>query len=145
MGLRNLDHVGIVVDDLTDATAFFLELGLQVEGQARVEGEWAGKVIGLDDARSDIVMLRTPDGSASIELSKFLAPEAESDAVPAPVNRRGIRHLAFLVDDLSGMVARLQARGVKLVGEMQNYRDVYLLCYVRGPEGIFVELAERIG
>jgi catechol 2,3-dioxygenase-like lactoylglutathione lyase family enzyme len=145
MGIRNLDHVGIVVDDLTDATAFFLELGLEVEGQALVEGEWAGKVIGLDDVRSDIVMLRTPDGSSSIELSKFLAPEAESDAVRAPVNRLGLRHIAFIVDDLDGMLARLGARGVQLVGEVQNYRDVFRLCYIRGPEGVFVELAERIG
>ena len=144
MGIRKMDHVGIVVGNLEAATAFFLELGLKVEGQARVEGEWAGKVIGLEDVRSDVVMLRSPDGS-SIELSKFLEPAAESDAGPARVNRVGIRHIAFLVDDLDVMVTRLRERGVQLVGEVQNYRDVYLLCYVRGPEGIFVELAERIG
>ena len=144
MGIRKMDHVGIVVGNLEAATAFFLELGLKVEGQARVEGEWAGRVIGLDDVRSDVVMLRSPDGS-SIELSKFLEPAAESDAGPARVNRVGIRHIAFLVDDLDVMVTRLRERGVQLVGEVQNYQDVYLLCYVRGPEGIFVELAERIG
>jgi catechol 2,3-dioxygenase-like lactoylglutathione lyase family enzyme len=140
-----MDHVGIVVDDLEAAIAFFVELGLEVEGRGRVEGEWVGKVIGLGDVRSDIVMLRAPDRSTSVELSKFLAPDAESDAGPAPANRLGIRHIAFIVDDLDGMVARLRGRGVELVGEVQNYQDVFLLCYVRGPEGIFVELAERIG
>jgi catechol 2,3-dioxygenase-like lactoylglutathione lyase family enzyme len=145
MGIRNMDHVGIVVNDLEAAIAFFVELGLEVEGRGRVEGEWVGKVIGLGDVRSDIAMLRTPDGSSNVELSRFLAPEAESDAGPAPANRLGIRHIAFIVDDLDGMVTRLRERGVQLVGEVQNYQDVFLLCYVRGPEGIFVELAERIG
>jgi catechol 2,3-dioxygenase-like lactoylglutathione lyase family enzyme len=145
MGIRNMDHVGIVVDDLDAAIAFFVELGLEVEGQGSVEGEWVGKVIGLGDVRSDVAMLRAPGGGTNIELSKFIRPDAEADAGPAPANRLGIRHIAFVVDDLDGMLTRLRAQGVQLVGEVQNYQDVYLLCYVRGPEGIFVELAERIG
>jgi catechol 2,3-dioxygenase-like lactoylglutathione lyase family enzyme len=140
-----MDHVGIVVDDLAAATEFFVELGLELQGEGRVEGSWVDRVVGLDGVRSEIAMLQTPDGNARIELSKFHSPPAQGGNSNARANTRGIRHVAFLVDDIDTVVAGLRARGAELVGELERYEDIYRLCYVRGPEGIIVELAEQIG
>lgn len=145
MTIQRMDHVGIVVDDLAAATAFFVELGLEVLGEMPVEGEWVDRVVGLEGIRVDIAMLETPDGHGRLELVKFHAPSSRSGDRHAPANTQGIRHLAFAVDDIDAVVAGLRARGSELVGEVQNYEDIYRLCYVRGPEGIIVELAERIG
>jgi len=140
-----MDHVGIVVDDLAAATEFFVELGLELQGEAAVEGAWVDRVIGLDGVRAEIAMLQTPDGHGRVELSKFYAPPGPGGDDHAPANTPGLRHLSFEVDDIDGAVAGLRARGAELVGEVERYRDSYRLCYVRGPEGIIVELAERIG
>jgi catechol 2,3-dioxygenase-like lactoylglutathione lyase family enzyme len=145
MGVKSFDHVGVVVDDLEAATTFFLDLGLEREGAGSVEGEWVGNVIGLDDVQAELVMVKTPDGSGKLELVKFHRPGHEEGAHPAPANRLGIRHVALVVDDLDTIVQGLRDKGIDLVGEVQNYEDTFLLCYVRGPEGIIVELAERIG
>jgi catechol 2,3-dioxygenase-like lactoylglutathione lyase family enzyme len=140
-----MDHVGIVVDDLAAATDFFLELGLELRGEALVEGSWVDRVIGVDGARSAIAMLQTPDGHGQVELTQFHTPPAQGGDPQAPANALGIRHLAFLVEDIDAVLARLRDRGVELVGELERYRDSYRLCYVRGPEGILIELAEQIG
>jgi catechol 2,3-dioxygenase-like lactoylglutathione lyase family enzyme len=140
-----MDHVGVVVDDLAAATAFFVELGLKLQGQASVEGGSVDRVVGLEGVRSEIVMLETADGHGRLELSKFHAPSGRSgDPEPAP-NTPGIRHVTFEVDDVDAAVAGVRAHGGELVGEVENYEDIYRLCYVRGPEGIIVELAEKIG
>jgi catechol 2,3-dioxygenase-like lactoylglutathione lyase family enzyme len=143
-----MDHVGIVVDDLVAAKEFFLELGFVLEGEQRVEGALVDRVVGLEGVRSDVAMLRTPDGDARVELSAFRAPTREGEDPedpPAPANAPGIRHIAFAVEDLDAAIAALPARGAELIGEVQRYEDAYRLCYVRGPEGIIVELAEPIG
>jgi catechol 2,3-dioxygenase-like lactoylglutathione lyase family enzyme len=140
-----MDHVGIVVDDLAAATQFFIELGLELEGEASVGGDWVDRVIGLEGVRSDIAMLKTPDGQGRIELSKFHSPATHSGDRQAPANTLGLRHVSFAVKDIDALVAGLRARGAELVGELERYKDIYRLCYVRGPEGIIVELAERIG
>jgi catechol 2,3-dioxygenase-like lactoylglutathione lyase family enzyme len=140
-----MEHVGIVVDDLAAATAFFVELGLKLQGEAPVEGGWVDRVVGLEGVRAESAMVETPDGHGRLELAKFHAPSGGGGARHAPANTPGIRHLAFAVDDLDALVARLRARGAELVGEVERYEDRYRLCYVRGPEGIIVELAERIG
>ena len=145
MTIERMDHVGIVVDDLAAAVEFFVELGLELQGEGSVEGAWADRIIGLDGVRSDIAMLQTPDGHARVELSKFHAPSGPVGDRHAPANTPGIRHVAFAVDDVDAVVARLRARGAELVGEVEQYEDSYRLCYVRGPEGIIVELAEEIG
>jgi catechol 2,3-dioxygenase-like lactoylglutathione lyase family enzyme len=145
MAIQRMDHVGIVVDDLAAAVEFFVELGLELRGEATVEGGWVDRVVGLEGVRAEIAMLETPDGHSRVELSKFHAPPARGGDGPAPANTLGIRHLSFAVDDLDGVLAGLQARGAELVGEVERYKDSYLLCYVRGPEGIIVELAEEIG
>jgi catechol 2,3-dioxygenase-like lactoylglutathione lyase family enzyme len=145
MAVERMDHVGIVVRDLAGAVAFFVELGLERDGEATVEGDWVDRVIGLEGVRTQVAMLRTPDGHSRIELAQFHAPPAAEADAPAPANRLGIRHIAFAVEDLDGVLARLRARGATLVGEVENYRDIYRLCYVRGPDGIIVELAERLG
>jgi catechol 2,3-dioxygenase-like lactoylglutathione lyase family enzyme len=145
MTVQRMDHVGIVVEDLAAATAFFVELGLELQGEGSVEGDWVDRVVGLDGVRSDIAMLETPDGHSRVELAKFHAPSAEGGERHAPANMLGIRHLTFAVDDVDDTVARLRAHGAELVGEVERYGDSYRLCYVRGPEGIIVELAERIG
>jgi catechol 2,3-dioxygenase-like lactoylglutathione lyase family enzyme len=145
MTIQRLDHVGIVVDDLAAATEFFVELGLELRGEGSVEGRWVDRVVGLDGVRAEIAMLQTPDGQGRIELTRFQAPSAEGGNGLAPANTRGIRHLAFAVDDIDAAVAGLRARGAELVGELERYKDSYRLCYVRGPEGIIVELAEQIG
>jgi catechol 2,3-dioxygenase-like lactoylglutathione lyase family enzyme len=144
MAIQRMDHVGIVVDDLAAATAFFLELGLELEGEARVEGDWVGRVIGLEDVRSDIVMLRTPDGHGCIELSAFHTPQSPESPGPQPANIVGLRHVSFAVDDVDEVVARLRPHGAELVGEVLRYEDSWRLCYVRGPVGVLVELAQPL-
>ena len=140
-----MDHVGIVVDDLPAAIAFFQELGLRLEGEATVEGSWVDRIVGLAGVRSDIAMLQTPDGHSSLELTKFQSPPAPARDPCASPNALGIRHITFAVDGIDDLVARLQARGGELVGEIGQYEDIYRLCYLRGPNGIIIELAERIG
>jgi catechol 2,3-dioxygenase-like lactoylglutathione lyase family enzyme len=140
-----MDHVGIVVDDLASARAFFVALGLTLQGEGPVEGDWVDRVVGLEGVRAEIAMLETPDGYARIELSTFRAPSGPAGDGQAPANTPGIRHIAFAVDDIDAVVTRLRAHGAELVGEVQRYEDSYLLCYLRGPEGIIVELAEQIG
>jgi catechol 2,3-dioxygenase-like lactoylglutathione lyase family enzyme len=145
MTVQRMDHVGVVVEDLAAATAFFVELGLELRGEASVEGDWVDRVVGLDGVHSDIAMLETPDGHSRVELTKFHAPPAQGGERHAPPNALGIRHLTFEVDDVDGAIARLRTHGAELVGEVERYGDSYRLCYIRGPEGIIVELAERIG
>jgi catechol 2,3-dioxygenase-like lactoylglutathione lyase family enzyme len=145
MTIQRMDHVGIVVDDLPAATAFFVELGLKLQGEGPVEGGWVDRVVGLEGVRAEIAMMENPDGHARLELSKFHTPSGSGGDRHAPANAPGIRHIAFAVDDIDAVVAGLRARGVELVGEVEGYEDSYRLCYVRGPEGIIVELAEQIG
>ena len=140
-----MDHVSIVVDDLAAATTFFVELGLKLQGEGLVEGGWVDRVVGLEGIRADIAMLETPDGHGRLELVKFHSPTVRGGDRHAPANTPGIRHLAFVVDDIDSVVDRLRARGAELVGEVERYEDIYRLCYVRGPEGIIVELAQQIG
>ena len=142
--LQRMDNVGIVLDDLKAAIAFFVELGLELEGEMTVEGSWVDRVVGLDGVRNDIAMLRTPDGHGRLELIKFHAPRAITAEPNAPVNTLGIRRIMFAVDDIQDVLARLQAHGAELLGELAQYEDSYRLCYVRGPEGIIVALAEQI-
>jgi len=140
-----MDHVGIVVDDLAAGIEFFTALGLVLEGEASVEGRSVDRVVGLDGVRAEIAMMQTPDGGGRLELSKFYSPSNKGDNRQAPANAPGIRHISFAVEDIDAVVAGLRARGAELVGELERYEDSYRLCYVRGPEGIIVELAERIG
>jgi catechol 2,3-dioxygenase-like lactoylglutathione lyase family enzyme len=144
MTIQRMDNVGIVVDDLEAATAFFVELGLELEGEAPVEGRGVDRIVGLDDVRVDIAMMRTPDGHGRIELTKFHAPPATTAEPNAPVNTLGIRRIMFAVKDIEDVLARLQAHGAELVGDVVPYEDRYRLCYVRGPEGIIVALAEQL-
>jgi catechol 2,3-dioxygenase-like lactoylglutathione lyase family enzyme len=145
MAIRRMDNVLIVVEDLEAARAFFAELGMQLEGETTVEGPWVDKVVGLDDVRADITMMRTPDGHGRVELSRFHTPQAmRAEPENAPSNALGIRRIMFTVDDVDEVVARLCSRGAELVGEIAQYEDVYRLCYVRGPEGIIVGLAEEL-
>ncbi len=143
--LLRMDNVAIVVEDLKAAIAFFVELGLELEGEATVEGQWVDRVVGLNGVRSDIALLRTPDGHSRLELTKFQAPPATTTEPNAPANTLGIRRIMFAVDDIEAVLARLEAHGAELVGEVVQYKDKYLLCYVRGPEGILVALAEQLG
>ncbi len=145
MTIQRMDHVGIVVDDLAAATAFFVELGLELQGEGSVEGGWVDRVVGLEGVQAEIAMLETPDGHGRVELAKFHAPSGRGGEKHAPANTPGIRHVAFVVDDIDVVVASLRARDAELVGEVERYQDIYRLCYVRGPEGIIVELAEQIG
>jgi catechol 2,3-dioxygenase-like lactoylglutathione lyase family enzyme len=145
MALRRMDNVLIVVEDIEAAKAFFIELGMVLEGEMPIEGRWVDRVIGIENARSEIAMLRTPDGHGGVELNKFHSPAAiRGEARNAPVNTLGIRRIMFAVDDLDDVLGRLRAHGAELVGEVARYEDVYRLCYVRGPEGILVGLAEDI-
>lgn len=145
MTILGMHHVGVVVDDLEAATAFFAELGLEVEGQAPIEGRWVDRVAGLDGVRVDIAMMRTPDGHGRLELTRFRTPAAVSaEPVNAPANTLGLRDVMFAVDDIEDVVARLKAHGAGLVGEIAQYEDSYRLCYVRGPAGIIVALAEQL-
>jgi len=145
MAIKKLEHVGIVVNDLEAAVDFFVELGLEPGGNGQVEGEWVDRIIALDGTKAELAMLRTPDGHGEIELVKFHSPPTQGGDPNAPSNTPGLRHLAFLVDDIDAVVGDLQARGTKLVGELVRYENSYRLCYVRGPEGIIIELAEKIG
>ncbi|MFF7559444.1 VOC family protein [Streptomyces pseudovenezuelae] len=146
MTIQRMDNVLIVVDDLDAVVAFFVELGMELEGRSPVEGRWVERIIALDDVRQDVAMLRTPDGHGRVELAKFHTPKAVG-GVPqdAPTNTLGIRRIMFAVDDIDGVVARLRAHGAELVGEIVQYENIYRLCYVRGPEGIVVGLAEQLG
>jgi catechol 2,3-dioxygenase-like lactoylglutathione lyase family enzyme len=144
MTIKRMDNVGIVVNDLEAAIAFFVELGLELEGKATVEGRWVDGVVGLDGVRSDIAMVRTPDGHSRLELTKFHTPAALSGEPDAPANTLGIRRIMFAVDDIEDVLSRLRAHGAELVGELEQYGDSYRLCYVRGPEGILVALAEQL-
>lgn len=139
-----MEHVGVIVDDLKAATDFFVQLGLEVEFEGPAEGRWVDRVVGLDGVRMDIVIMKTPDGHGRLELTKFHSPPAEGDSRNAPANTRGIRHVSFAVDDIESAVAGLRARGTQLIGELERFEDSYILCYVRGPEGIIVELAQEI-
>jgi catechol 2,3-dioxygenase-like lactoylglutathione lyase family enzyme len=140
-----MDHVGIVVEDLTAAIEFFVELGLELRGGGPVEGEWVDRVVGLEGVRTEIAMLQTPDGHGRVELAKFDSPSGLGGDTAAPANAPGIRHITFAVEDIDAVIAGLRARGAELVGELERYKDSYRLCYVRGPEGIIVELAEELG
>jgi catechol 2,3-dioxygenase-like lactoylglutathione lyase family enzyme len=143
-GLKRMDNMGIVVADLPETIAFFEELGLELEGQAMIEGEWAGRVTGLGDQRVEVAMMRTPDGHSRLELSRFLAPQVVADHREAPVNALGYLRVMFAVDDLHDTLARLHKRGAELVGEVVQYQDAYRLCYIRGPEGLLIGLAEEL-
>jgi catechol 2,3-dioxygenase-like lactoylglutathione lyase family enzyme len=141
-----MDNVLLVVDDLEAAIAFFTELGLELEGRTTVEGQWVDRIVALDGVRSDIAMMRTPDGHGRLELNKFHTPRAvRAEPEDAPVNALGIRRIMFAVTDIDDAVTRLQNRGAELVGEVIQYEDMYRLCYLRGPEGIIVALAEQLG
>ena len=142
--LLQMHNVGIVVDDLKAAIAFFAELGLELEGETTVEGQWVDRILALNGVRSDIAMMRTPDGHSRLELTKFQRPTATSVELNAPVNTLGIRRIMFAVEDIKEVLTRLQAHGAELVGEIVQYEDIYLLCYVRGPEGILIALAEPL-
>ena len=145
MAIQRMDNVLIVVDDLDVVISFFVELGMELEGKGPIEGRWVERVIGIDDVRQDVAMLRIPDGHGRIELARFHTPEAiGADPKDAPVNTLGIRRIMFAVDDIDDVVARLRAHGADLVGAVAQYEDVYRLCYVRGPEGIIVGLAEEL-
>ena len=139
-----MNNVGIVVDDLKAAIAFFAELGLELEGEMTVEGQWVDRILGLNGVRSDIAMMRTPDGHNRLELTKFQTPTATIGEPNAPVNTLGIRRIMFAVENIKEVLNRLQAHGAELMGETVRYEDAYLLCYVRGPEGIIVALAEPL-
>jgi catechol 2,3-dioxygenase-like lactoylglutathione lyase family enzyme len=146
MTVQRMEHIGIVVDDLAAATAFFVALGLEVEGETSVEGDLVDRINGLEGVRSDVVILQTPEDHATkLELAKYRSPPYEGDDGPAPANAPGIRHILFVVDDIEESLAALRAHGGELVGELINYENIYRLCYVRGPAGIIVELAEKIG
>jgi catechol 2,3-dioxygenase-like lactoylglutathione lyase family enzyme len=145
MTVKRMDNVGIVVEDLDAAIGFFTELGLDLEGRAPVEGDWADGVTGLRGMRVEIAMMRTPDGHSRLELSRFLAPPVVADHRIAPVNALGYLRVMFTVDDIDDTLARLGRRGAKLVGEVARYQDMYRLCYIRGPEGILIGLAQQLG
>jgi catechol 2,3-dioxygenase-like lactoylglutathione lyase family enzyme len=144
VAIERMDHVGVVVDDLAAATEFFVQLGLEARGGGSVEGEWVERIIGLDGVEVEFAFVQTPDGHGRLELIKFNAPPAQGDNGDAPANTRGIRHLAFVVDDIDAAVAGLRDRGTELVGEVVRVGNSFRLCYVRGPEGIIVELAEAV-
>ena len=140
-----MDHVSVVVDDLEAATAFFTELGMELESRMPVEGRWVDRVSGLDGVRVDIAMMRTPDGHGRLELTRFhTPPPVRAEPADAPANALGLRSVMFAVDDLDGVLVRLRARGAELVGEVAQYEDLYRLCYVRGPEGVVIALAEQL-
>ena len=146
MTIRRMDNVLIVVEDLEAAKAFFVELGMEVEGETQVEGPWADRTIGLQGVRADITMLRTPDGHGRVELSRFHSPPAvRSEPQSAPSNTLGLRRIMFTVEDIDDVVARLRRHGAELVDEIAQYEDLYRLCFLRGPEGILIGLAEELG
>ena len=144
MGLKRMDNIGIVVDDLAAAIDFFREIGLELEGRATIEGEWAGRVTGLGDQRVEIAMMRTPDGHGRLELSRFLTPPPVADHRNAPVNALGYLRVMFTVDDIDDTLEKLRRRGGQLVGEVVRYQDVYRLCYIRAPDGLLIGLAQEL-
>ena len=145
MKIKRMDNTGIVFEDLEGAVAFFEELGMNVEGRAMIEGEWAGKVTGLGDQSVEVAMMVTPDGHSRLELSRFIRPDIVADHRRAPVNALGYLRTMFTVEDLDDTVTRLQAIGAEVVGEVMQYEDTYRLCYIRGPEGILIGLAQELG
>ena len=145
MAIRRMDNVGIVVDDLDAAIDFFRDLGLDLEGRAMIEGEWAGRVTGLGDQHVEIAMMRTPDGHSRLELSRFIRPQVVADHRNAPVNALGYLRVMFAVDDIDGTLERLSKRGAELVGDVVDYEGIYRLCYIRGPGGILIGLAQELG
>lgn len=144
MTIQRMDNVGVVVDDLAAAIAFFLELGLELEGEAPVGGPGVDRLVGLDGVRCDLAVVRTPDGHGRLELMKFHTPAAATAEPNAPANALGIRRIMFAVEDIEDVLARLRAHGAELMGELVRYEDSYRLCYIRGPEGIIVALAEKL-
>jgi len=145
MAVRRMDNVGIVVDDLEAAIDFFGEIGLELEGRATIEGEWAGRVTGLGDQHVEIAMMRTPDGHSRLELSRFIRPAVVADHRNGPVNALGYLRVMFAVDDIEGTLERLRNRGAQLEGEVVQYQDSYRLCYIRAPGGLLVGLAQQLG
>jgi catechol 2,3-dioxygenase-like lactoylglutathione lyase family enzyme len=145
MTVKRMDNVGIVVEDIDAAIEFFTELGMELEGRGMVEGEWAGRVTGLGPQRVEIAMMVTPDGHSRLEISRFLTPPVVADHRKAPVNALGYLRVMFAVEDIDDTLARLGKRGAELVGEVVQYEDMYRLCYIRGPEGILIGLAEQLG
>ena len=145
MAIQRMDHVGVVVDDLEAAIAFFVELGMELVGKGPAEGRWVDRVVGLDDVRVDIAMMRAPDGHGQLELTTFHNPVATTPEPNAPANTLGLRRIMFAVDDIDATVAGLRTHGGELVGEVAQYEDAHRLCYVRGPAGIIVALAEQVG
>lgn len=146
MTLLRMDNVAIVVEDLASAVAFFTEIGLEQEGGARIEGNWADQTVGLDGVRSEIVMMRTPDGNGRLELTRYEKPRAQpSDPAAPPANTLGLHRIMFAVDDIDDTIARLRPFGGEVLREVAQFGDIYRLCYLRGPAGIIVALAERIG
>lgn len=145
MTLQRMDNVLIVVDDLEATKAFFVELGMELEGETTIEGSWADSVVGLENVRAEIAMMRTPDGHGRVELSKFHAPAAvRAEPKNAPANALGIRRIMFAVEDIEDVLARLRTHGAELVGEVAQYEDMYRVCFIRGPEGIILGLAEQL-
>jgi catechol 2,3-dioxygenase-like lactoylglutathione lyase family enzyme len=144
--IKRMDNVLIVVEDLEAAKAFFIELGMELEGETTVEGPWVDQTVGLEDVRADIAMMRTPDGHGRVELSRFQRPPAvRVEPQSAPANALGIRRIMFTVDDIDDVITRLRGHGAELVGEIAQYQDIYRLCFLRGPEGIIVGLSEQLG
>jgi len=144
MAIRRIDHVGLVVEDLATVRDFFVHFGMEVAGDGVVEGEWVDRIIGLKDAKCSMVMMTTPDGEATLEIIQFEHPVSEEGIRHTQLNAPGLRHVAFVVDDVEATAARLQQKGATLLGEIVNYKDVYKLCCLRGPEGILLELAEEL-
>lgn len=145
MAVERLAHIGIVVEDLRDAIDFFTELGLELDGEGQVEGDWVDRVNGIEGVRAEMAMMNTPDGDGTLELIRFNSPAGPEPDFNAPANVPGIRHILFRVDDLDDTVSRLRARGGELVGTVEEYAGIYRLCFMRGPAGIIIELAQRIG
>ena len=144
MKIRRMDHVSVNVNDLPAAKAFFLDFGFEVQGEGELEGEWLDKIVGLNGVKTALVMLSLPDGQANLELVKYYSPSDEKGIQQSSVNALGIRHIAFAVEDIEALVARLKKKGMEIFSEIQNYENMYKLCYVRGPEGIILELAEEL-
>jgi catechol 2,3-dioxygenase-like lactoylglutathione lyase family enzyme len=145
MTIKRMDNVGVVVESLDTAVSFFTELGLELEGRATIQGEWAGRVTGLRDQHVEIAMMRTPDGHGRLELSRFVTPPVVADHRNAPVNALGYLRVMFTVEDIDETLARLRKRGAQIVGEVVQYKDLYRLCYIRGPEGLLIGLAQELG
>ncbi|MEM9953939.1 MAG: VOC family protein [Chloroflexota bacterium] len=144
MKIKRIDHVGIVVNDFDKVKAFFLDLGLEMMGEMDIEGEWVERIIGLQNVKEKVTMLQTPDGEATLELVKFYTPADENGIQSSLANTLGIRHIAFAVEDVEAIIEKLKPHGAEIVGEIQTYEDTYKLCYIRGPEGLILELAEKL-